>query len=159
VKSKKKEAHQRKPPVNLQKEATAHLKVDQRDPRKNPALHRRVLQFLNQAVAPEDLMFFKPMMAHTEGGLVHLGNPLHEDNPGAMMRERTPMMALDVAKKVIEEREAQFRDIDISRFHHLFGSSPPHGGHPHAFAPKGYYMLFAVRNDGVPSEGKFIFLH
>jgi hypothetical protein len=35
----------------------------------------------------------------------------------------------------------------------------PHGGHPHAFAPKGYYMLFAVRNDGVPSEGKFIFLH
>ena len=35
----------------------------------------------------------------------------------------------------------------------------PHGGHPHAFAPKGYYMLFAVRNDGVPSEAKFIFLH
>jgi len=26
-------------------------------------------------------------------------------------------------------------------------------------APKGYYMLFAVKNNGVPSEGKFIFLH
>jgi hypothetical protein len=35
----------------------------------------------------------------------------------------------------------------------------PHHAHPHAVAPKGYYMLFAVRNDGVPSEWKFIFLH
>jgi hypothetical protein len=35
----------------------------------------------------------------------------------------------------------------------------PHGGHPHAVAPKGYYLLFAVNNQGVPSEGKFIFLH
>jgi len=35
----------------------------------------------------------------------------------------------------------------------------PHGGHPHAFAPKRYYMLFAVTNTGVPSEGEFIFLH
>lgn len=35
----------------------------------------------------------------------------------------------------------------------------PHGGHPHAVAPMGYYMLFAVTNAGVPSEGKFIFLH
>jgi hypothetical protein len=35
----------------------------------------------------------------------------------------------------------------------------PHGGHPHAVAPKGYYVLFAVTSHGVPSEGKFIFLH
>lgn len=35
----------------------------------------------------------------------------------------------------------------------------PHGGHPHAVAPKGYYMMFAVSIGGVPSEGKFIFLH
>jgi hypothetical protein len=35
----------------------------------------------------------------------------------------------------------------------------PHGGHPHAVAPKGYYMLFAVKNDGVPSEATFVFLH
>lgn len=35
----------------------------------------------------------------------------------------------------------------------------PHGGHPHAVAPKGYYMLFAVNNVGVPSQGSFIFLH
>ena len=35
----------------------------------------------------------------------------------------------------------------------------PHGGHPHAVAPKGNYMLFAVSNAGVPSEEKFIFIH
>jgi hypothetical protein len=35
----------------------------------------------------------------------------------------------------------------------------PHGGHPHAIALKSYYMMFAVNIDGVPSEGKFIFLH
>jgi hypothetical protein len=35
----------------------------------------------------------------------------------------------------------------------------PHGGHPHAVAPKGFYMLFAVDLHGVPSEGKFVFLH
>ncbi len=130
MKTKKKQARGAKRPASPQKEANAHLK-DERDPRKNPALHRRVLKFLNQAVSPEDLVFIRPMMVHTEGGLVHQGNPLHEDNPGAMMRERTPIMALDVAKKVIEERENNFplgfqhinqvfRDIDISRFHHLF---------------------------------------
>jgi len=132
VKTKKKQVRGGKRPVSIQKESTAHLQVDQRDPRKNPALHRRVLQFLNQAVSAEDLMFLKPMMVHTEGGLVHQGNPLHEDNPGAMMRERTPILAPDIAKKVIAERENNFplgfqhinqvfRGIDISRFHHLFG--------------------------------------
>ena len=35
----------------------------------------------------------------------------------------------------------------------------PHGGHPHAFAPKGHYMLFAVTSAGIPSVGKFLFLH
>src|SRR5262245_11003816 len=117
--------------VSLRKEATAHLQTDQRDPRKNLAMHRRVLQFLNQAVFPEDLMFFKPMMVHTEGGLVHQGNPMHEDNPGAMPRERKPLMTLDTAKGGLAERKQNFplgcqhitqvlRVIDIGRFQHLF---------------------------------------
>lgn len=37
--------------------------------------------------------------------------------------------------------------------------SAPHGGHPHAFAPQGYYLLFAINNAGVPSEGRWIYLH
>lgn len=35
----------------------------------------------------------------------------------------------------------------------------PHGGHPHAMAPQGYYMLFVIDNAGVPSEGRWIYLH
>jgi hypothetical protein len=35
----------------------------------------------------------------------------------------------------------------------------PDGGHPHAIAPRGYYMLFILNTQGVPSEGKFIHLH
>ena len=30
------------------------------------------------------------------------------------------------------------------------------GGHSHAIAPRGYYMLFILNNDGVPSVAKFI---
>lgn len=36
--------------------------------------------------------------------------------------------------------------------------SAPNGDHPHA-VPRGYYMLFILNTDGVPSEGKFIHLH
>lgn len=35
----------------------------------------------------------------------------------------------------------------------------PHGGHPHALAPQGYYMLFLINAAGVPSEGRWIYLH
>ena len=35
----------------------------------------------------------------------------------------------------------------------------PDGIHPHAIAPRGYYMVFILTTSGVPSEGKFIHLH
>ncbi len=35
----------------------------------------------------------------------------------------------------------------------------PHGGHPHSLAQQGYYMMFAINNDGVPSVAKWIYLH
>lgn len=35
----------------------------------------------------------------------------------------------------------------------------PDGWHPHALAPQGWYLLFLIDNDGVPSIGKFIELH
>lgn len=38
-------------------------------------------------------------------------------------------------------------------------ATAPDGGHPHAIAPRGYYMLFILNGDGVPSEAKFIHLH
>jgi hypothetical protein len=38
-------------------------------------------------------------------------------------------------------------------------ATAPNGIHPHAIAPRGYYMVFVITADGVPSEGKFIHLH
>lgn len=38
-------------------------------------------------------------------------------------------------------------------------ATAPDGGHPHAIAPRGHYMLFILNDDGVPSEAKFIHLH
>jgi hypothetical protein len=35
----------------------------------------------------------------------------------------------------------------------------PHGGHPHSLAQQGYYMMFAISNNGVPSVAKWIYLH
>ncbi len=35
----------------------------------------------------------------------------------------------------------------------------PNGWHPHGLAPAGYYMLFVIDTDNVPSVAKFILLH
>jgi len=35
----------------------------------------------------------------------------------------------------------------------------PHGGHPHSLAQQGYYMMFAINTNGVPSVAKWIYLH
>jgi hypothetical protein len=35
----------------------------------------------------------------------------------------------------------------------------PNGWHPHGMAPRGYYMLFILNGSGVPSVGRFMFLH
>lgn len=38
-------------------------------------------------------------------------------------------------------------------------ATAPNGMHPHATCPRGYYMLFILDGNGVPSVGKFIHLH
>jgi len=35
----------------------------------------------------------------------------------------------------------------------------PHGGHPHSIAQRGYYMMFAISDKGVPSMARWIYLH
>ena len=38
-------------------------------------------------------------------------------------------------------------------------ATAPNGSHPHATCPRGYYMLFILDGNGVPSVGKFVHLH
>lgn len=35
----------------------------------------------------------------------------------------------------------------------------PDGGHPHSYAQKGHYMMFALNASGVPSVARWVFLH
>jgi hypothetical protein len=119
-----KPAKAKRPPIKI--------RPDQRDPFLNPPFHRRILTFLNEAHTPEDLMFEKTIVVHTEGGL-HQGNPVHEDNPDAMPMKRKMIMSEDTAKRIFDLREREFplgfrnlkeltatKLIDISRFHDLF---------------------------------------
>ncbi|WP_426368146.1 galactose oxidase early set domain-containing protein [Streptomyces sp. E-08] len=38
-------------------------------------------------------------------------------------------------------------------------ATAPDGGHSHAIAPRGYYMLFVLNGSGTPSMGRFVHLH
>lgn len=84
------------------------IKPVQRDPALNPALHRRVLEFLNQAVHPEDLVFQRPVIGHAHAGGMHQGNPLHEDNPAAMGEHKKKLMSRSTAKRLLELRDREF---------------------------------------------------
>ena len=124
---------EKKIPTKTKKTSAPKINADQRDPTLNPAFHRRLLIFLNDAVTPEDLMYEKIMAVHTEGGMGHEGNPVHEDNPDAMKMKRKMIMNHETAKRILDFREKEFplgfRNIkellanqifDIRHFHDLF---------------------------------------
>ena len=80
----------------------------QDDPALNPAFHRRILDFINQAVYPEDLIYPRASVTHAHGGGMHQGNPLHEDNPAAMHEHRPMLMKRETARRLIELRDREF---------------------------------------------------
>ena len=66
------------------------------------AIHRRVLNFLNEAIQPQDLVYEKlpppnPEMDH-----------VHEDNPVEQALERRKILDPDIAKEIIEFRDREF---------------------------------------------------
>ena len=87
---------------------------------------------------------------------------------GATFVIETPQ-AGDIAKVVLVRPMAITHNTDTEQrlIHCTFAPSgantlravAPNGIHPHAIAPRGYYMLFILNAGGVPSEGRFIHLH
>jgi hypothetical protein len=68
----------------------------------DPAIHRRVLNFLNEAIRSQDLMFEKlpppnPEMDHA-----------HEDNRQAQVLDRRRILDPDIAKNIVEFRDREF---------------------------------------------------
>ncbi len=64
---------------------------------------------------------------------------------------------------VTHQTESNQRVIELFFLHdHVHPNNlvatAPDGGSPHAFAPKGYYMLFILNGDGVPSVANWVYL-
>ena len=87
---------------------TKKMKADYREDRDEktiimkPDLHLRILNFFNEAVYPEDLVYQKTTAIHEEGDLVH------EDNPEEMKVKRNKLMDLKIAEEIIEWRDREY---------------------------------------------------
>lgn len=88
---------------------------------------------------------------------------------GANFTIETPD-ATDIGKVVLvrpmavtHQTDSEQRVIEMLPLVHIssteLGLTAPDGGHPHAMAPRGHYMMFAINNSGVPSVAKWVYLH
>lgn len=68
--------------------------------------HRRILNFLNEAVQPEDLVYEKKVLVHTGPHDEH--NEMHEDNPDELHKERKTILDYEIAKELIEFRDREY---------------------------------------------------
>jgi Domain of unknown function (DUF1929)./Glyoxal oxidase N-terminus. len=66
------------------------------------AVHRRILNFLNEAIQPEDLVYEKVPLPNPEV------DPIHEDNPEELKLKRKKILDFEVAKEVIEFRDQEY---------------------------------------------------
>jgi hypothetical protein len=69
------------------------------------ALHRRVLNFLNEAIQPQDLMFEKLPPPNPEMDHDH---EVHEDHEERRAVDRRRILGPDIAKEIIEFRDREF---------------------------------------------------
>lgn len=68
----------------------------------SPAIHKRLLNFLNEAVHTQDLMYEKTRTAHEEDA------PVHEDNPEELRMRRKKILPFEVAKDTLDFRDAEY---------------------------------------------------
>ena len=93
--------------------------------------------------------------------LVHHGQTFAITSPDAatitkvvLVRPMAVTHQTDTEQKVIEMPNAHdHANPDQIRV------TAPDGGHPHSYAQKGYYMMFALNAQGVPSVARWVFLH
>ena len=72
------------------------------------ALHRRVLNFLNEAIQPQDLMFEKLPPPNPEMDHDHEVHEDHEDHEERRAVDRRRILGPDIAKEIIEFRDREF---------------------------------------------------
>jgi hypothetical protein len=102
----------------------------------------------------------RPTIAHAPD-LVHHGQTFTIQVPHGSTIAKVVMVR---PMAVTHQTDTQQRVLDLPLSHgHGAGANltltAPHGGHPHSLAQQGYYLLFAINDNGVPSNGHWIYLH
>lgn len=90
---------------------------------------------------------------------VHHGSTFLIDTPDAYDIARVVLVR---PMAVTHQTDTEQRVIDCTFYRSTYSqlsAVTPDGIHPHAMAPRGYYMVFLINATGTPSEGKFIHLH
>ncbi len=83
-------------------------KASSRDDREGPAIklepavHRRILRFINDAIRPEDLVYERLPPPNPEI------DPIHEDNPEEPRLKRKRILDPEIAKEIVEFRDREF---------------------------------------------------
>ncbi len=93
--------------------------------------------------------------------LVHHGQNFTIESPDASTIVKVVLVR---PMAVTHQTDAEQRVVEMPYIHDHANPTrltltAPHGGHPHAIAPMGYYMLFAINNNGVPSVANWVYLH
>lgn len=93
--------------------------------------------------------------------LVHHGQSFVIESPDAATIVKVVLMR---PMAVTHQTDTEQKVLEMPYIHDhakptRLSLTAPHGGHPHAIAQQGYYMMFAINNQGVPSVAKWIYLH
>jgi hypothetical protein len=79
-------------------------------------IHRRILNFINEAIYPEDLVYEKMTIVHGEGHMIH------EDQPEEMNPKREKILDVEIAKEIIEFRDREY-PLGFRNLQELFDSN------------------------------------
>jgi hypothetical protein len=90
--------------------------------------------------------------------MVHHGHMFDVESADAAGIERV-VLVRPMAVTHQTDSEQRVLQMSFTRSGTTLTVTAPDHHHPHGHAPRGYYMLFILNGDGVPSEGRFIFLH
>jgi hypothetical protein len=72
------------------------------------AIHRRILNFLNEAIQPEDLVYEKLPPPNPEMDQNHNENQVHEINPEVLKLERRKILDPNIATEIINFRDREY---------------------------------------------------
>ncbi|MCZ6528423.1 MAG: DUF1929 domain-containing protein [Candidatus Dadabacteria bacterium] len=101
----------------------------------------------------------QPSIKNVAPSPIHHGNNFTIETPQA---DEIRKVVLVRPMAATHQTDSEQRVIEV-QFHKsaadTLSAVAPNGRHPHAMAPRGWYMLFILNADGVPSVAKFIHLH